>query len=141
MVVVAIIAILAALLLPALRNARNSARTVQCMNNMRQLGTITSMYMDENSEQILNTSYSIINLGGPYLGLSTAGNQHFGSPIWWCPFEDLCEQDRSASATAPLYYPSPFINRNPSSPRKQIDRWIQVNTFRDSTTKDLLVNC
>ena len=47
LVVLAIIAILAALLLPPLASARAKARSIHCQNNMRQLGLATRMYLDD----------------------------------------------------------------------------------------------
>lgn len=47
MVVTAIIAVLAALLLPALQGGRVRAKTTQCLNNMRQLGLAIHMYADD----------------------------------------------------------------------------------------------
>ncbi len=46
LVVIAIIGALVALLLPAIQAARESARCVQCTNNLRQLGITTQMYHD-----------------------------------------------------------------------------------------------
>jgi prepilin-type N-terminal cleavage/methylation domain-containing protein len=48
LVVVAIIAILVALLLPVLGRARESARRVVCLNNLRQLGMAHTQYAADN---------------------------------------------------------------------------------------------
>src|SRR5438067_723216 len=49
LVVVAIISILAALLLPALKAAKESARRAQCANNMRQIFLGIALYADDNN--------------------------------------------------------------------------------------------
>jgi len=47
LVVIAIIGILAAILLPALARARESARRASCQNNLKQMGIIFKMYANE----------------------------------------------------------------------------------------------
>jgi prepilin-type N-terminal cleavage/methylation domain-containing protein/prepilin-type processing-associated H-X9-DG protein len=47
LVVVAIIAILAAMLLPALRNARFSSQRINCMSQMKQAGVAALVYVNE----------------------------------------------------------------------------------------------
>ncbi len=58
---IAIIAILAGMLLPALNKARDKAKAIGCVNNMKQNGTYLSMYSSNNSDYYL-----------PYSGLVQA---------------------------------------------------------------------
>lgn len=48
LIVIAIIAILAAMMLPALSKARERARTTQCASNLRSIGQLLILYADDN---------------------------------------------------------------------------------------------
>jgi prepilin-type N-terminal cleavage/methylation domain-containing protein len=104
LVVIAIIAILAALLLPALKRAKEMSKSIVCINNLKQLGGCMAMYtMDYNDY------YPVLLYGGtntqtdpemsfmksrPYLGGSGEGYNswlwhlypyHKNSKIYCCP--------------------------------------------------------
>ncbi len=52
LVVIAIIGILAAILLPALARARESARRASCQNNLKQWGVVFKMFANESKGQV-----------------------------------------------------------------------------------------
>src|ERR1700722_4527521 len=60
LVVIGIIALLVAILLPALSTARKQAQQVKCLSNMRQLMIAVQMYVGEN-----NTYLPFANWGPP----------------------------------------------------------------------------
>jgi type II secretory pathway pseudopilin PulG len=47
LVVIAIIGVLAAIILPALGRAKETALRTQCLNNLRQIGIAARMYADD----------------------------------------------------------------------------------------------
>ena len=93
LVVIAIIAILAAMLLPALNKARAKARNVNCVNNLKQIGTMMAFYYNDNEDSIPWTTHLENRSDNPANGLFKL--IHWGLPLLpylegslkmgWCP--------------------------------------------------------
>jgi prepilin-type N-terminal cleavage/methylation domain-containing protein len=91
LVVLAVVAILAALLLPALARAKESAKRTVCMSNLRQVNTALRMYADDSADtspwvgqstnHILMLCYK--ELIKSYAGLSATSSP--GDKLFACP--------------------------------------------------------
>ncbi|MBI4024286.1 MAG: type II secretion system protein [Verrucomicrobia bacterium] len=85
LVVVAIISLLAAMLLPALKNAKRSARKTWGMNNLRQMGLAVNLYRDDyNGRTPNNGVWPSVSTGllVPYIGSNLIYGTKARSP---CP--------------------------------------------------------
>ena len=113
LVVVAIIAILAGMLLPALNSAKRTAKTAACLNNLGQNGRVFLMYSDENREMLPSAQGWLVHWGSR----GNSSYNQYGIPVWphliktaasYCP--DYSREDeqyipqKTANVTAGMSY-------------------------------------
>ncbi|MBU1047967.1 MAG: DUF1559 domain-containing protein [Candidatus Omnitrophica bacterium] len=101
LVVIAIIGILAAMLMPALSRARESARRGACKNNLKQIGTGLMMYANDWTETFpksLSYAYTVRDFN-----LLVASGRYATGPIFHCPSDKNGIKNEDNTFTLPNY--------------------------------------
>ncbi len=120
LVVIAIIAILASMLLPALKEARNSAKGIICTNNLKQMALANANYSADNGEYVLQSfnkvTVWIVTLrdeghlhglsskpqtGG--IGMCPMNSRYYGDSPWFNYCSNVCIMTKADS-------PAPFCD-------------------------------
>ena len=89
LIVVAIIAILAGMLLPALNKAREKSRAISCCGNLKEIGRCIEYYLDDNKDRY-PYFYGVAS-GGPAWSRLLQGKirntkvSDVPLPFWYCP--------------------------------------------------------
>jgi len=137
LVVIAIIAILAAMLLPALQQARQRADGSKCTSNLKNLGTVCSMYVNDNrnfwpascstalgNARNKNALWPTCMIYGKYINdfrwsssnanlklRQTIGTRYLDNPSYRCPAIKYSE-DTAAKTCVPQTYGTPGFQRS-----------------------------
>jgi prepilin-type N-terminal cleavage/methylation domain-containing protein/prepilin-type processing-associated H-X9-DG protein len=106
LVVVGIIAVLIAMLMPALGRARETARRVNCMSNLRQLATAWLAYAQANKGQLVPAENNAA-------AWADAGNT----------------DDAVVAGLLYPWVPDPRVYRCPNDPVQKNERSYSINTF------------
>ena len=93
LIVIAIIAILAAMLLPALNKARNSAKAIQCTNNLKQIGMVYAMYVNENRDCLIPSIFDDAGAERWYMRIMGDDGKLLKVNHFYCPAMPAAPED------------------------------------------------
>ena len=122
LVVISIIAVLMAVLMPALRLARQQAATGQCLGNVKSLSTGWYMYMGENDGRIMSCEDNAM-LGGTFVGWIGVPRDENGTLLGITQTDEVTDEDEIRGIEKGVLFPyvkSPGVYHCPSSTVKSL---------------------
>lgn len=140
LVVIAVVALLLGLLLPALGSARQTARTLKCLSNIKSLELAHTLYFDSNRGRFVDAGLAHGGVGDPRQSWPVVLAEFTGEPIalrspgdtspYWSTSEDGDHDGYTLREYLSLY------QANPSSPPRdrQIARWTSYGLNNYVTT-------
>jgi len=130
LVVISITSLLISILLPALSKARESAQSVRCLANLKQLGVITHMYANDN-HSYMPPAYLSVDGSLWFQRLSPYDDgftREIGrKSIWSCPSFEMYWKPGISSKQ----------NGNYATSDKFINKYFRLEQVRDQTNKAL----
>lgn len=131
LVVIGIIALLIAVLMPALASARQQANSVSCQSSLRQIATAALMYAQDHKVYVgFATGIDRKMLLYPYLKQGKNNADVNGSQVWNCPSNLIPEEQCGYGFNTNLNWVR--LNR--------IRRWSETVAICDSGIRDGNVN-
>lgn len=155
LVVISIIAILTALLLPALNKARGMARSIACVGNLRQLGLATQSYVTDYNGWLLtcgsytsSSTYHWKDYLRSYLNISDTATDWRYTGVFKCPAWKAAWQDRfnAFSSTAKEYgggyaYTTYLGGSATNDGTSSLSRRRNINGFKRHSETIMIADC
>lgn len=131
LVVIAVIAILMAILMPALKRAREQGKRAVCLNNLKQLALAWVLYADDNDDRIVN--------GAPLEGRPGFAD-YPGCPQMSCPGSQDCPDHENEKPWVGMAWHSQYTAGMQLDPSLQI-RGIKEGALYTYCKNEKLYRC